>query len=105
MRKDPTTTEQNAAMPPPQVAKNYDTEAMSLVIPVGQSGWAIAAGYLGLVSLLFWPLGFVSIFASIKAISRQRTGATWLRIITGFLGGTVGVGVTLMFVYVLMFTE
>lgn len=104
MRKEPNTAG-TAPMPPPKVPRNYDTEAMSLVIPVGQSGWAIAAGYLGLVSLLLWPLGFFSIFASIKAISRQRTGATWLRIITGFLGGAVGVGVTLMFVYVLMFTE
>ena len=104
MSKEPNTAN-TASMPPPKVPRNYDQEAMSLVIPVGQSRWAIAAGYLGLVSLLLWPLGFVSIFASCKAISRQRTGATWLRIITGFLGGAVGVGVSLMFVYVLMFTE
>jgi len=104
MSKEPNTAN-TASMPPPKAPRNYDQEAMSLVIPVGQSGWAIAAGYLGLVSLLFWPLGFVSIFASIKAISRQRTGATWLRIITGFLGGAVGVGVSLMIVYSVMFTE
>lgn len=104
MSKEPNTAD-TASMPPPKVPRNYDQEAMSLVIPVGQSRWAIAAGYLGLVSLLFWPLGFVSIFASIKAISHQRTGATWLRIITGFLGGAVGVGVSLMFVYFHMFPE
>lgn len=105
MRKDPTTARQTPSMPPPKAAKNYDTEAMSLVIPVGQSGWAIAAGYLGLVSLLLWPLGFVSVFASCKALSRQRTGATWLRIITGFVGGAVGVGVSLLFLYAFMFPE
>jgi hypothetical protein len=75
-----------------------DQEAILLLIPAGQSGWAIAAGYLGLVSLLLWPLGFVAILASWKSLSRARTKATMLRIVTGFVGGGVGVGVTLLFV-------
>jgi hypothetical protein len=79
-------------------ASTADQEALSLLIPTGQSAWAIAAGYLGLVSLLLWPLGFVAILASWKSLSRARTKATMLRIVTGFVGGGVGVGVTLLFI-------
>jgi hypothetical protein len=32
-----------------------DNAGMRLLLPVGQSGWAIAAGYLGLFSLLCCP--------------------------------------------------
>ena len=95
MQDDQATPQNTASMPPPpQVGSN--NEMLSLLIPVGQSGWAIAAGYLGLVSLLVWPLGFIAVLASYKALSRPRTSATMLRIITGFVGGTVGVGVSLM---------
>jgi hypothetical protein len=95
MQDDQATPQNTSSMPPPpQVGSN--NEMLSLLIPVGQSGWAIAAGYLGLVSLLVWPLGFIAVLASYKALSRPRTSATMLRIITGFVGGTVGVGVSLM---------
>jgi hypothetical protein len=87
-------------MPPPQ-AKS-DNEALSLLVPVGQSGWAIAAGYLGLVSLLLWPLGFVAVLASYKALSRRRTTATMLRIVTGFVGGVVGISISVLLLVSLM---
>lgn len=34
---------------------------MRLILPVGRSFWAIAAGYLGLVSILFFPAPFALI--------------------------------------------
>ena len=81
MQDDQATPQNTSSMPPPpQVGSN--NEMLSLLIPVGQSGWAIAAGYLGLVSLLVWPLGFIAVLASYKALSRPRTSATMLRIIT-----------------------
>jgi hypothetical protein len=89
-----------SSMPPPQ-AKS-DNEALSLLVPVGQSGWAIAAGYLGLVSLLLWPLGFVAVLASYKALSRRRTTATMLRIVTGFVGGVVGISISVLLLVSLM---
>ena len=33
-------------------------EAMKYIVPVGRSGWAIAAGYLGLCSILILPAPF-----------------------------------------------
>ena len=32
-----------------------DDAAMRMLLPVGRSGWAIAAGYLGLFSLIVLP--------------------------------------------------
>ena len=96
MQDDQATPQDISSMPPPPPQVDSNNEMLSLLIPVGQSGWAIAAGYLGLVSLLVWPLGFIAVLASYKALSRPRTSATMLRIITGFVGGTVGIGVSLM---------
>ena len=112
-----------SSMPPPQ-AKS-DNEALFVAVPAGQSGWAIAAGYLGAFSLLLWPLGFVAVLVSYKALSRRLTTATMLRIVTanrpnewttawrltivpmlsivtGFVGGAVGVGVSVLLLVSLM---
>lgn len=35
---------------------------MRILLPVGRSGYAIAAGYLGLVSVLFFPAPFALLF-------------------------------------------
>jgi hypothetical protein len=54
--------------PPPQVPKSIGDDAgMRLLLPVGRSGWAIAAGYLGLFSMLIIPAP-VSIVVSIIAL-------------------------------------
>ncbi len=45
--------------------------AMRMVLPVGRSGWAIAAGYLGLFSILVVPAPF-AIIAGIIAIRNIR---------------------------------
>lgn len=43
---------------PPPVTDIADDPAMRLLLPVGQSGLAIAAGYVGLFSLLLVPAPF-----------------------------------------------
>ena len=73
-----------------------DRTGMSFIGPFGQSNWAITAGYLGLFSLCLWPLGFFAAVAAYKALSRRRTGVGMLRIITGFVGGAVGICVSLV---------
>jgi hypothetical protein len=45
--------------------------ALRWVLPVGRSGWAIAAGYLGLFSLLILP-GPLALWAGIMAVRDLR---------------------------------
>ena len=45
--------------------------AMRLLMPVGLSGWAIASGYLGLVSVLCLPAPF-ALLTGILAIREMR---------------------------------
>jgi hypothetical protein len=48
-----------------------DDPAMRMVLPVGQSGWAIASGYLGLVSVLVLPAPF-AVLTGILALREIR---------------------------------
>ncbi len=50
--------------PPPE---NHDPN-LGLVVPKKQSTWAILAGYLGLFSLLYCPLGFLALIFGILGI-------------------------------------
>lgn len=72
---------------------------MRLLLPVGRSGWAIAAGYLGLLSVVILPAPFaliVSIIA-IRHIGKSRdtphrlhgTGRAVFGLIMGGLGSLV----------------
>jgi hypothetical protein len=45
--------------------------AMRILLPVGRSGWAIAAGYLGLVSMIVFPAP-LALIVSILAIREIR---------------------------------
>jgi hypothetical protein len=74
-----------------------DQMGMRLLLPVGRSGWAIAAGYLGLFSLLAVP-GPVAVIVSIIALvniqkskqeGRKRLHGTG-RAIFGLLMGILG---------------
>lgn len=64
---------------------------LALVIPIGRSGWAIAAGYLGLLSLLVIPapLAVVCGVLAIKDINKNPEkiglGRAWFGIIAGGL--------------------
>ena len=60
------------------------------LLPSRKSQTAIIAGYLGLFSLSIWPLGFLALFFSIKALPKPKFGSDKLRIATGFILGGLG---------------
>ncbi len=79
------------AMPPAAPAIG-DDPAMRMLLPVGRSGWAIAAGYLGLISVLGLP-GPIALVVSIVAIvDLRRPGKKrgWGRAIFGLIMGLLG---------------
>ena len=66
--------------------------ALSMVIPINRSGWAIAAGYLALVSVLCLPAP-LALFCGIMALRDlkrqphlQGAGRAWFGVIMGSLG-------------------
>lgn len=68
-----------------------DDAAMRFLLPVGRSGWAIAAGYLGLCSVLLVPAPFAVICAllAIRQIHRDRSKHGYVRAVFGLLMGIV----------------
>lgn len=84
--------------PPPN---SNDSPAMRWIVPVGTSGWAIASGYCGLLSLAMCFLGPVAIFCGIMAIRETNAdpnlsglGRAIFGIVTGVVG-TVGLALLL----------
>ena len=76
---------------PPPVPTLVDP-ALSMVIPINRSGWAIAAGYLALVSVLCVPAP-LALFCGIMALRDlkrqphlQGAGRAWFGVIMGSLG-------------------
>ena len=72
-----------------------DDPLARMLLPVGRSGWAIAAGYLGLFSLLVLPAP-LALLTGILAIAdirrhegRHGMGRAVFGIIMGLLGTTV----------------
>lgn len=69
-----------------------DDPMMRMLLPVGRSGWAIAAGYLGLLSFLFFPapvslvVGFVALRDLKQHPEKHGLGRTWFGIVMGALG-------------------
>lgn len=69
-----------------------DDPAMRLILPVGQSTWAIVSGYLGLFSVLCLPAPF-ALFTGIMAIREIRNNPKkhgWGRAIFGVVMGGLG---------------
>ena len=71
---------------------------MRMLLPVGRSGWAIAAGYLGLVSIIGCPAP-IAVIVSIIAIrdikshpERHGMGRAIFGLVMGLLGMLVLVG-------------
>jgi len=67
-------------------------QALSMVLPINRSGWAIAAGYLALFSVLCLPAPF-ALFCGIMALRDlkrqphlQGAGRAWFGIVMGSLG-------------------
>ena len=76
--------------PPP--LKLADDPVARALLPVGRSGWAIAAGYLGLFSLLVVPAP-LAIGASVLALSDMRRHPEKLgmgRTVFGLIMGAIG---------------
>ena len=83
------------ARPPVRSPSMGDDPAMRMLLPVGRSGWAIAAGYLGLLSLLmvFGPPAVVCGILAIRDIrqhpEKHGLGRAWFGIVMGTLGSIV----------------
>ena len=93
-----------AAFPPDpgQPKSPGDDAVLRLLVPVGRSLWAIAAGYLGLISVLFCPAPF-AVLVSLTAIwdlRRHPEKHGWGRAIFGLVMGLLGL-IGLMFAIVL----
>ena len=72
-----------------------DNAAMRMLLPVGRSAWAIAAGYAGLFSVLFIPAPIALILAivAIRDLRRHREKHGMGRAIFGLvMGGLFSLG-------------
>ena len=69
-----------------------DDAGMRMLLPVGRSGWAIAAGYLGLVSVLCVPAPFALItgILAVREIRRDPKAHGMGRAIFGIVMGGIG---------------
>jgi hypothetical protein len=77
--------------PPPPAPGLGDDPAIRMLLPVGRSGWAIAAGYCGLFSLIpcFAPIALVvSIIAAVHLKKNPKLHG-WGRTIFGLVMGGV----------------
>jgi len=69
-----------------------DDPMMRMLLPVGRSGWAIAAGYLGLLSFLgiFAPVALIVGIVAVRDIQKHPEkhglGRAWFGIVMGALG-------------------
>lgn len=73
-------------------SEGADSAAVRMLIPVGRSGWAIAAGYLGLLSFLIFPAPFAVLFGILGVRDVRRNpdlhgmGRSVFGIVMGLLG-------------------
>ncbi len=92
-------------LPPTAHPNLSDNFGVRLLLPVGRSGWAIAAGYLGLFALVVIPAPLALIVAVIAIIDIQRSKRAprrkygMGRAIFGLLAGLLG---TAVLVYALL---
>jgi hypothetical protein len=68
-----------------------DDALLRMMIPVGRSGWAIAAGYAGLFSLLFVcaPISLVLGIIAIVDLRKHPEKHGWGRAIFGLVMGSI----------------
>ena len=94
--------------PPPQ-QKLGDDAGVRMLLPVGRSGWAIAAGYLGLFGLVILPapLALVVSVIAIWDIRRSRGSESLKhgmgRAVFGLVVGVLGTAVLLLVLFVSVF--
>jgi hypothetical protein len=91
--------------PPPPAPSLGDDAGMRILLPVGRSAWAIAAGYLGLISitLIPAPLALIASIIAIRRIKASRSTPKPLygmgRAIFGLIAGTLGTAALLYIAY------
>lgn len=76
----------------PPTKKQADDTALSMVVPINVSAWALIAGYLGLFALVAFPAPF-AIFAGIMAVrdlKRNPTKHGMGRAVFGIIMGSLG---------------
>jgi hypothetical protein len=84
---------------PPNGQGEHPSDALHWIVPTGRSWQTIAAGYVGLVSLLLFPLGPVAIVLGVlglRAASRQGShgrGRAIFGIVTGIIATIIGIAV------------
>ena len=63
-----------------------------MLLPVGRSGWAIACGYLGLLSFLLFPapLAIITGIIAIVDLKKHPNKHGWGRTVFGLITGTLG---------------
>ncbi len=88
----PTSPLQYASPIPPQTGRSIGDDAgIRMLIPVGRSGWAIAAGYLGLISVIVLPAPFAIVFGCIairdikKNPNKHGLGRAYFGLIMGII--------------------
>ena len=76
--------------PPPSTPRIDDSAFARIALPVGRSGLAVAAGYIGLFALFIFPLAPVSLLFGILALRGIRLhpgtlgkGRAWFAIVVG----------------------
>lgn len=88
------------ASPPPAASAQpaAPNAALALVVPLGRSGWAILAGYLGLLSLLVLPAPFAILCGvlAIKDINKNPHKLGLVRAWFGIIAGSLALLVTLL---------
>jgi hypothetical protein len=106
LAKNSTAMENQPPTPPPlpKQARFGDTVAERMLLPVGRSGWAIAAGYLGLFSLIVLPAPIALIISiiAIRDIRKSRTAAHpkhgMGRAIFGLIMGILGTAILVVII-------
>jgi heme A synthase len=83
----------------PQVQATEVDPAMRFVLPVGRSALSIAAGYLGLCSLIacIAPVAVVVSIMAIRELKRNPELLGWGRAIFGLVMGSIGTIILILF--------
>ncbi len=83
---------QVAVPPPPPSAALEANVAMRFLLPVGRSGWAIAAGYLGLfsVGLVLAPIAIIVSIVALRDLKMNPKKFGKGRAIFGLVMGILG---------------
>lgn len=80
---------------PPHLQPAHGTTAVELLIPLSVSGWAMAAGYLGLLSWLILPgpislvVGFIALRDLAKRPHMRGKVRAWLGVVMGAVATTL----------------